>query len=127
MHNRDTYITRGDITVTRSVSEIDYATAIETFSKKLDTHRGCLLSSSYEYPNRYKRWDLGIVDPMLVFSSRGYDVLIEALNERGRLLLPVIQQAIIMQADFLEKLTAEPDKIVLTVAQTNERLSLIHI
>ena len=49
-----------------------------------------LLSSSYEYPGRYTRWDLGFVDPPLVFSARERHFQVEALNARGGVLLPAI-------------------------------------
>ena len=40
--------------------------AIEPVIDALDGHRGALLASSYEYPGRYTRWDMGFVDPPLV-------------------------------------------------------------
>ena len=37
--------------------------AIEPVIDALDERRGVLLASSYEYPGRYTRWDMGFVDP----------------------------------------------------------------
>src|SRR5581483_12394730 len=60
----------------------------------LDQHRGALFASSYEYPGRYTRWDMGFVDPPLVLTSRERSFGIRALNARGRLLLPAVARAV---------------------------------
>src|SRR6185295_497520 len=60
----------------------------------LDTHLGALLASNYEVPGRYTRWDMGFVDPPLVLVTRGRGFRVEALNERGRVLLPAIAAAL---------------------------------
>ena len=41
-----------------------------------------------EYPGRYTRWDIAFADPCLVIVTRGRGFAVEALNERGRVLLP---------------------------------------
>jgi anthranilate synthase len=64
------YITRGGITVHRTTEDIAIAGAIEPVIDALDTRRGVLLTSSYEYPGRYTRWDMGFVDPPLVLTAR---------------------------------------------------------
>src|SRR5690606_23297269 len=59
-----------------------------------DSRRGAVFSSNYEYPGRYTRWDTAIIDPPLVISARGREMRIEALNERGRAMLPAIVGAV---------------------------------
>ena len=54
----------------------------------LDSRRGVLLSSDFEYPGRYTRWDMGFCDPPLVLEARAREFRLEALNERGAVLLP---------------------------------------
>lgn len=88
--SHDTYQTAGGITVHRSVSEVPYPGDTDGLAARLDRHRGCLLSSSFEFPGRYTRWDTGFADPPLVLHSRGRHFTVEALNERGRVLLPAI-------------------------------------
>ena len=90
----DQYETRGGIRVTRTVDDIPIANAIEPIVAALDTHRGALLASNYEYPGRYTRWDMGFVDPPLVLVARGRDFRVEALNARGRVLLPPVAAAL---------------------------------
>ena len=82
------------------------ANAIEPIVDALDTHRGALLASSYEYPGRYTRWDMGFVDPPLVLCARGRDFRVEALNARGRVLLPRRSRTRSAALDAVERLAA---------------------
>src|SRR5690606_4234237 len=50
-------------------------------------------SSNYEYPGRYTRWDTAIIDPPLVITAQGRSMRIEALNGRGKAMLPAIARA----------------------------------
>jgi anthranilate synthase len=98
------YETRGGIGVQRTVEHIPVATAIDPVIRALDERRGVLLASSYEYPGRYTRWDMGFVDPPLVLSARSRDFRIDALNARGRMLLTPIAEAL-RALDAVERLT----------------------
>ncbi|HEU4370233.1 MAG TPA: anthranilate synthase component I [Methylomirabilota bacterium] len=82
------YETRGGIRVHRTVEAISVAGAIAPVVDALDAHRGVLLASNYEYPGRYTRWDMGFVDPPLALVARGRSFRVEALNARGRVMLP---------------------------------------
>ena len=88
------YLTVGDIRVHRTIETIPVAGAIEPIIEALDAHRGILLASSYEYPGRYTRWDVGFVDPPLALVARGRRLRVEALNDRGVVLLPAIAEAL---------------------------------
>src|ERR1700746_3525346 len=81
------YTTEGGITIDRQIAVGAYSPADTTLAEALDGKRGVLFSSSFEFPGRYTRWDMGFVDPPLVFSARGRRFSIEALNERGRILI----------------------------------------
>lgn len=89
-----TYLTQGGIKIRRVIEGIPVDGAIEPIIDMLDSHRGVLLASSYEYPGRYTRWDMGFVDPPLVLTSRERQFRITALNQRGQLLLAPIATAI---------------------------------
>ena len=58
-----TYRTRGGIEIRRSIESIPLQDAIEPVIDGLDSQPGVLLASSYEYPGRYTRWDIGFVNP----------------------------------------------------------------
>ena len=80
-------VTVGGITITATSTPIEPEEVIADLVDRLDAARGVLLSSSYEYPGRYTRWDMGFVDPPLVLTSSGDRVMVESLNERGEVLL----------------------------------------
>ena len=110
------YVTQGGVTITRRRHETAYAGAIEAYIDGLDSRRGCVFSSNYEYPGRYTRWDTAIIDPPLVVSVRGRAMKIEALNKRGEVMLPIIQSSLSGQADISIDDVSET-LIALTVAE----------
>ena len=81
------FVTAGGVAITRQRRDVPYAGAIEAYVDGLDSRRGAVFSSNYEYPGRYTRWDTAIIDPPLVISARGRAMRIEALNGRGEVLL----------------------------------------
>jgi anthranilate synthase len=88
------YLTAGGVSITRERHGTPYEGAIERFIDALDSRRGAVFSSNYEYPGRYTRWDTAIIDPPLVISARGRSMRIEALNGRGRAMLPAVVRAV---------------------------------
>src|SRR5262245_11545523 len=90
----DHYRTRGGITVHRTIDELPVSGAIEPVLDALDGHRGVLFASSYEYPGRYTRWDMGFVDPPIALVSCGRDFRLSALNARGGVLLAALAEVL---------------------------------
>ena len=88
------YITEGGIEVIRVAGKDNYETALDDCLSKLDAQRGVVLSSNYEYPGRYTRWELGFVNPPLVITARGRSMTVEALNDRGVVLMPAIHKTL---------------------------------
>jgi anthranilate synthase len=88
------YLTRGGIQVHRETWIGPYEREHDTLARTLDDRRGVLLSSSFEFPGRYTRLDMGFVDPPLVLTARGRSFAVEALNGRGRLLLGAVADAL---------------------------------
>src|SRR5262245_63778345 len=88
------YLTRGGVAVRRTVEDLPVRNAIEPVVSALDERRGALLASSYEYPGRYTRWDLGFIDPPLALTAWGRRFRAAALNARGRVLLPALAGAL---------------------------------
>ena len=86
------YITEGGIEVIRVAGKDRFETALDACLSKLDSERGAVLSSNYEYPGRYTRWELGFVNPPLVITARGRAMTIEALNDRGVVLIPALHK-----------------------------------
>ncbi|EAQ01207.1 anthranilate synthase [Pseudooceanicola batsensis HTCC2597] len=89
-----TYRTAGGLTVTRRAVPADYHQDTERLAETLDSHRGALFSSNYEYPGRYTRWEFGFTEPPVMIEARGRAMRIAALNPRGRVLLAMMRPAV---------------------------------
>jgi anthranilate synthase len=89
------YSTQSGIGVTRTTSKIPYKRGLRKLLRQLDTQRGIYLSSGYEYPERYARWDIASICPPLEIVAFGRHVEFRPLNERGEIishiLHPVLQ------------------------------------
>jgi anthranilate synthase len=81
--------------VRRTASKIPYKRGLKHLLRDLDAHRGIYLSSGYEYPERYSRWDVAAVRPPIEIVARGRHVDIHPLNARGeilnRILFPLLE------------------------------------
>ncbi|WP_445638327.1 anthranilate synthase [Nostoc sp. DSM 114161] len=84
------YTTLGGVSVSRSINQLKMDTALEDILFRLNSQRGGLLRSSYEYPGRYKRWAIGFVNPPLELTTQENVFTLRALNERGWILLPLL-------------------------------------
>ncbi len=89
------YQTPHGITVTRSTGSVPYQRGLSALMTKLDRERGIYLSSGYEYPGRYSRWDIASSAPPIEIIGKGRELSIRSLNDRGvvllELLVPVLQ------------------------------------
>ena len=77
------YQTPHGITVSRLTSRLPYRRGFGRFLRELDEYRGIYLSSGYEYPGRYSRWDIVSVRPPLELVGFQREVTFRPLNERG--------------------------------------------
>lgn len=100
--------------VRRSATTLDYASAMQKLGSALDQNQGVLLASSFEYPGRYTRWDIGFINPPLKFTGRGRSLAIHALNIRGEILLPEIHHAL-QHCAAIEGMERSPGVINITV------------
>jgi len=93
------FVTEGGVSITRRRHDTPYESAIEDFIDGLDSRRGAVFSSNYEYPGRYTRWDTAVIDPPVVVSAKARAMKIEALNQRGEAMLPALGGALQGLAD----------------------------
>jgi anthranilate synthase len=84
------YKTQGGVHVELAQQPLDYQQGIESLLERLDSQRGALFASSFEYPGRYTCWDLGFYNPPLAIICKQNLINIEALNQRGEILLGFI-------------------------------------
>src|SRR5450755_2984800 len=85
------YTTPHGIQVTRSVSKTNFRKGLQHLLSDLDQHRGIYLSSGYEFPGRYSRWDIASTCPPLEIVSYDRRVEIRPLSERGRKIAEMFQ------------------------------------
>ncbi|BAY16929.1 anthranilate synthase [Anabaenopsis circularis NIES-21] len=84
------YTTLDNVRISRTITEVKMETAIEEILFHLNSQRGGLLNSSYEYPGRYKRWAIGFINPPLELTTRENTFTLTALNDRGKILLALL-------------------------------------
>src|ERR1017187_8492267 len=79
------YKTPHGIHVTRSASKTKFrkGLGLHHLLRDLDQHRGIYLSSGYEFPGRYSRWDIVSTCPPLEIVAYDRRVEIRPLNARG--------------------------------------------
>jgi anthranilate synthase len=80
------YSTPHGIRVTRTMSKASYRKGLRHLLRELDTCRGMYLSSGYEFPGRYSRWDLASTRPPLEILAFDRRVEFRPLNVRGEIL-----------------------------------------
>jgi anthranilate synthase len=85
------YLTRSQIEVIRSESKVPFEHGLRDLLQSLDQQRGIYLSSGYEYPGRYSRWDIASVRPPLEIVAFGRKVEFRPLNQRGVVLNRILQ------------------------------------
>jgi anthranilate synthase len=85
------YSTPHGITVTRTSSRSSFRKGLRHLLRELDRHRGVYLSSGYEFPGRYSRWDFASTRPPLELISRQREVEFRPLNQRGELICRMLQ------------------------------------
>jgi anthranilate synthase len=104
------YQTPGGVTVLCAVESLPYSDALNEAFDAIDHNQGALFCSGYEYPGRYSRWDIGFIRPPLEIIGRHRSFEINALNERGIQILPMICQAIQGQS-YIKSLNIGPDTV----------------
>ncbi len=85
--------TRDGVRITRTAAPFDPA-ELGRIAALADERRGGVMSSGMEYPGRYSRWHMAYADPCAEIVAVGRRVSARALNDRGRVLLPVLRAAL---------------------------------
>lgn len=85
---RSDYVTRAGLAITRVAEQFTGgASRLDDLVNLLDRRRGVVLSSGTTVPGRYESFDLGFSDPPLKLETVGVNFKLEALNERGQVLI----------------------------------------
>ncbi len=91
------YKTQGGVHIELSQESLDYHQGIKFLIECIDSQRGALFASSFEYPGRYTCWDLGFYNPPLAIICKQNLISLEALNQRGEVLLAFIHPLLASQ------------------------------
>jgi anthranilate synthase len=106
--------TGGGVRVSRIAAPFDPVLLTE-ITRQVEACRGGVLSSGMEYPGRYSRWHMAYVDPCVELVCRGRRVTATALNDRGRVLLPVITGA--MRKAGVPRADSSPDASTVAIPE----------
>jgi anthranilate synthase len=88
------YSTPHGIQVTRTLSKTNFRRGLKHLLRDLDRHRGIYLSSGYEYPGRYSRWDIAATRPPLEIVAYDRRVEFRPLNKRGNRLAAMFEHVL---------------------------------
>ena len=104
----DSFATSGGVLVRCAAAPEAYENARMILVDRLDRRRGVLLSSDFEYPGRYTRWDMGFVDPPLQLVAAGRSARVTALSGRGRILADALAKRL-PEWEFVERCAVDED------------------
>lgn len=111
------YKTQGGVHVEYTQQSLDYKQGIESLLERLDSQRGALFASSFEYPGRYTCWDIGFYNPPLVLTCKQHYINLQALNPRGEVLLSFIYPLLVEQ-NYIELCSQSPSFIHIKIKTT---------
>ncbi|MGL5742357.1 MAG: anthranilate synthase component I [Legionella sp.] len=127
--------TQGVVRVECTQLTLEYQQGIENLLSHLDTQRGALFASSFEYPGRYTCWDIGFYNPPLALVCKQNLIQIDALNARGKIMLtfitPLIEKEnsidVIEQSDFSVQIKIKPSEHVFSEEERSRQPSVFSV
>lgn len=114
--------TQAGVEIECSQQRINYQEGVASLIERLDTERGALFASSFEYPGRYTCWDIGFCNPPLALICKADLIQIDALNARGKVLLAFISPLLRSQ-DVLEICAYSEMQLQIKVKSSNHVFS----
>ncbi|MCE0723550.1 anthranilate synthase component I [Legionella resiliens] len=114
------YKTQGGVEVECSQTTVEYQQGIENLLEHLDSQRGALFASSFEYPGRYTCWDIGFYNPPLAVICKQNLIQIDALNHRGKILLTFIIPLLENEASL--EIVAQSNELLQIQIKASERV-----
>ncbi|MCM1564684.1 MAG: anthranilate synthase component I, partial [Dehalobacter sp.] len=88
------YYTSGGLLIHSVTEEVDKSYR-EKIITELNDVRGAYFCSSFEYPGRYTRWDIGFINPPIEIRTFGRNIEITALDQKGLILLEFIDNVLL--------------------------------
>jgi anthranilate synthase len=122
MDQSSSYLTRAGVRVHRAAEPFDQA-VLDEITRQVQDRPGGVLSSGMEYPGRYSRWHMAYVDPPIQVVARGRRISATALNQRGVVLLPVLEAALLRAGtpqQAADRTQGDPSRQVEVVVEEEE-------
>ncbi|WP_347813359.1 anthranilate synthase component I [Actinomadura sp. KC216] len=113
-----TWTTPGCLEITRTAQPYPHH-ALDQVTAALDERPGGVLGSSVQQPGRYRRWRIGYLAPCLEVTAAARRMDVRALNERGRVLLPIVTQALSASGHLI---STSPSTLTLAVPAPDDVL-----
>lgn len=95
-----TYQTQSGISITKHTTPMDYAIGLDHLLPALNHHKGAYLCSGYEYPGRYSRWDILVLDPPVEVRSNQRHFIFEPRNDRGKIINAILFECLKTDANI---------------------------
>lgn len=114
--------TTGGVHIEYEQQSLTYDKAMEPLITRLDTERGAIYASGFEYPGRYTCQDIGFCNPPLVLIFKQQQIYLQALNKRGEVLLAIIQD-VFRASKTISIASCSMDFCYLTVNPTSQVFS----
>lgn len=111
--------TAGGLHIEYEEFDLVYEEAIEPLLERLDSQRGALFASSFEYPGRYTCWDIGFYNPPLVITCLAQEIHLQALNQRGEALLIILSPLLAASTHLIPKAETK-DRCIFTVKPSDQ-------
>jgi anthranilate synthase len=111
-----TLTTGGGVTISRAAEPFD-AGELARLAQRANRRRGGVMSSGMEYPGRYSRWHMAYVDPPVEIIASGRVITARALYDRGRVLLPVLGDALRRAGTEQPGQPEQPDEITVRIPE----------
>lgn len=120
-HLNKEYVTKGGMEIWREKEIVD-SDFKDKLINRLSEEKGTYLCSSFEYPGRYTRWDMGFVNPPVEIRTFGRKFEIRALNNRGNIILQMIGE-LLQNNDFTADITIGDEFIYGNIKENEEVFS----
>ncbi|RYL94202.1 anthranilate synthase component I [Sporolactobacillus sp. THM19-2] len=116
------YSAGAGLEITRTQIPVSADQSLLNLIDALDEHKGALYSSTYHFPGRYSRWDVGFLNPPIELTAKKDTFVIRSLNARGRLILTYLENNLSSPAFSIEK--QDPDCLSGTIMKSRAQTIL---
>lgn len=99
------YTTSEGLHIARSQASMPADRPVGLLLSQLDEHKGALFSSTYKFPGRYSRWDIGFINPPVEFTAKDNAFHIKALNDRGKVIVAYLAEFLNHPSFTFEKIS----------------------